>query len=144
MTRTEPDGAPASIHHVELWVADLASALPEWGWLFGRLGWTTYQDWPGGRSWRAADGAYVVLEQSPDVGPGPHRRTAPGMNHLALAAGRATVDRIAAEGAGHGWTLLFPDRHPYAGGPEHYAAYLANGDGFEVELVWRGHAAKPR
>ena len=28
-----------------------------------------------------------------------------------------------------------PDRHPHAGGPEHYAAYLENGDGFEVDLV---------
>jgi hypothetical protein len=42
---------------------------------------------------------------------------------------------LAAEGAAHGWTLLFPDRHPHAGGPDHYAAYLANTDGFEVELV---------
>jgi hypothetical protein len=31
--------------------------------------------------------------------------------------------------------LLFADKHPYAGGPEHYAAYLAGTDGFEVELV---------
>ena len=35
----------------------------------------------------------------------------------------------------HGWTLLFPGSHPYAGGPDHYAAYLASTDGFEVELV---------
>ena len=30
---------------------------------------------------------------------------------------------------------LFPERHPHAGGPDHYAAYLANTDGFEAELV---------
>jgi hypothetical protein len=35
------------------------------------------------------------------------------------------------------WTLLFPQAHPYAGGPDHYAAYLTNTDGFEVELVAR-------
>ena len=34
-----------------------------------------------------------------------------------------------------GWTLLFPDRHPQAGGPGTYAGCLANADGFEVELV---------
>ena len=33
------------------------------------------------------------------------------------------------------WTLLFPDRHPHAGGKDSYAGYLANADGFEVELV---------
>ncbi|GAB3760216.1 VOC family protein [Microlunatus parietis] len=124
-----------SVHHVELWVTDLARAEPEWAWLFGELGWSLHQNWQDGRSWRAADGAYVVVEQSPDVLPGPHRRTAAGLNHLALNASRATVDRIADEGVRHGWTLLFPDRHPYAGGPEHYAAYLINSDGFEIELV---------
>jgi len=35
----------------------------------------------------------------------------------------------------HGWTLLFPETHPHAGGPHHYAAYLTNTDNFEVELV---------
>jgi hypothetical protein len=30
---------------------------------------------------------------------------------------------------------MFPERHPYAGGPEHYAAYLESGEGYEVELV---------
>lgn len=60
----------------------------------------------------------------------------PGLNHLAFHAGtRQNVDHLAAEGPALGWTLLFPDRHPHAGGPDHYAAYLANTDGFEVELV---------
>jgi hypothetical protein len=35
----------------------------------------------------------------------------------------------------HGWALLFADKHPYAGGKDHYAAYLANSDGYEVELI---------
>ena len=35
----------------------------------------------------------------------------------------------------HGWRLLFADRHPYAGGEQHYAAYLEDRDGYEVELV---------
>lgn len=30
---------------------------------------------------------------------------------------------------------MFPEKHPHAGGAEHYAAYLQNDDGFEVELV---------
>ena len=44
------------------------------------------------------------------------------------------VPDLAPAGAEWGW-LLFPDRHPHAGGPGHYAAYLANTDGFEAELV---------
>ncbi|MBK3643211.1 glyoxalase, partial [Streptomyces sp. MBT33] len=38
-------------------------------------------------------------------------------------------------GPAHGWLPLFGERFPYAGGPGHYAAYLVNSDGFEVELV---------
>jgi hypothetical protein len=45
------------------------------------------------------------------------------------------VDALTQQATQHGWTLLFPDRHPHAGGPGHYAAYLENTDGFEVELV---------
>jgi hypothetical protein len=60
----------------------------------------------------------------------------PVLPHLAFHAGpREAVDALAAAAPARGWTLLFPETHPYAGGPDHYAAYLANTDGFEVELV---------
>ena len=42
---------------------------------------------------------------------------------------------LVADTAEGGWTLMFADRHPFAGGPDHYAAYLENTEGFEVELV---------
>lgn len=127
--------AAGSLHHVELWVPDLERAAATIGWLLESLGYAPFQDWPHGRSWRLGH-LYVVVEQSPAMSEEPHERTRPGLNHLAFHAGPAQdVDRLVAESAGHGWTLLFPDRHPRAGGPDHYAAYLANADGYEVELV---------
>jgi len=127
--------APGSLHHVELWVPDLGRARGEWGWLLGELGYAAFQDWPDGRSWQLG-ATYLVVEQSPALTAGEHDRLRPGLNHLAFHAGtRPDVDRLAAKGPEHGWTLLFPDRHPHAGGADHYAAYLANTDGFEVELV---------
>jgi catechol 2,3-dioxygenase-like lactoylglutathione lyase family enzyme len=133
---TEP--RRGSLHHVELWVPDIARAEREWGWLLGWLGHVLFQDWPAGRSWRLG-GTYLVVEQSPALTAGRHDRFRPGLNHLAFHAGpRHRVDGLAADGPAHGWTLLFPDRHPYAGGPDHYAAYLANADNFEVELVATG------
>lgn len=123
------------VHHVELWVADLAGAEASFGWLFTQLGWHEYQRWDRGVSWRFGS-SYVVVEDSPARGGDRHERTAPGLNHLALHAGsRADVDRITAAAAEHGWQLMFADRHPHAGGPDHYAAYLENADGFEIELV---------
>jgi catechol 2,3-dioxygenase-like lactoylglutathione lyase family enzyme len=129
------DPVPGSLHHVELWVPDLARARGEWGWLLGELGYRQFQDWEHGRSWRLG-ATYLVIEQSPALTASEHDRLRPGLNHLAFHAGRRQrVDALTADGPVHGWTLLFPRRHPHAGGPGHYAAYLANTDGFEVELV---------
>ncbi|MFF3948557.1 VOC family protein [Streptomyces sp. NPDC001902] len=123
------------LHHVELWVPELERADAEWGWLLGELGYVRYQRWEAGRSWRLG-ATYIVVERSPDLVEGPHERRRAGLNHLAFhVAGRAELDALVARSPGHGWTLMFPELHPYAGGEEHYAAYLENGDGFEVELV---------
>ena len=122
------------LHHVELWVPDVEGAARPWGWLLGELGWEPYQDWPGGRSWRLG-AVYVVLEQSAALSGGVHDRMAPGLNHLAFTAdGPAGVDRLAAAAPEHGWSLLFAERHPHAGGVGSYAAYLEDAWGFEVEL----------
>ncbi|MEH0821294.1 MULTISPECIES: VOC family protein [unclassified Micromonospora] len=123
------------LHHVEVWVPDLAAASRSWGWLLGELGWTLYQDWPAGRSWRLGS-TYLVLEESPALTGRTHDRCAPGLNHLAFHAGPpAAVEHLVAAAGEYGWTLLFPDRHPHAGGPDSYAAYLTDGQGYEVELV---------
>jgi catechol 2,3-dioxygenase-like lactoylglutathione lyase family enzyme len=121
------------LHHVELWVPDLARAVRSWGWLLGELGYQEFQSWPAGGSWRLGE-TYLVMEQSPALTSATHDRHRPGLNHLAFHAG-SRVDAIVAAAPTHGWTLLFADRHPYAGGPDHYAGYLADEDGFEVELV---------
>ena len=124
-----------ALHHIELWVPNLDRAAATWGWLLGELGYELFQDWPGGQSWRSGP-TYIVFEQSPARTASRHDRSRPGLNHLAFHVGpREAVDALAAAGPGRGWTLLFPETHPNAGGPDHYAAYLANTDGFEVELV---------
>ncbi|MFF7772745.1 VOC family protein [Streptomyces massasporeus] len=123
------------LHHIELWVPDLPRAIRAWGWLLGRLGCDPYQEWEHGRSWRLGP-TYLVVEQSPAMSVAGHDRMRPGLNHLAFHAGPPVrVDALAAEAPAHGWRPLFADRYPHAGGPEHYAAYLSNTDGFEVELV---------
>ncbi len=123
------------MHHIELWVPNLKRATVEWGWILSTLGYEAYQTWPHGISWQRGS-TYIVLEESPDLRGRHHQRTAPGLNHLAFKAGnRQRVDTLASESAQHGWTSLFPGEYPHAGGPDHYAAYLVNSDGFELELV---------
>jgi len=131
-----------TLHHVEVWVPDLDRAVAEWGWLLTRLGYTPYQDWARGRSWRL-DHTYLVVEQSPALTAADHDRRRPGLNHLAFHVAEGLLDEIVDDAVGHGWALMFPDRHPYAGGPDHRAAYLDNSDGFEIELV-AGPSPAPR
>jgi catechol 2,3-dioxygenase-like lactoylglutathione lyase family enzyme len=124
-----------TLHHVELWVPDLPRALASFGWLLEALGYAPFQSWAAGRSWRLGP-TYLVVEESPALTAERHDRRRPGLNHLAFhVEDAAAVDALTAEAARHGWRLLFPERHPYAGGDRHYAAYLENDDGFEVELV---------
>jgi predicted nucleic acid-binding protein/catechol 2,3-dioxygenase-like lactoylglutathione lyase family enzyme len=126
---------PAVVHHLELWLPDVPAVEASLGWLLGELGWAEHRRWQHAVRWRLGS-TYLVVEQSPDLLPGRYERTAPGLNHLALHAGSpAAVDSIALAAPEHGWNLLFPDAHPYAGGSEHYAAYLEDGNGLEIELV---------
>lgn len=125
---------PGALHHLELWVDDLDRAERSFGWLLRRLGLNA-----DGRSATsmsfAGPGYYVFFEAGPDRRLG-HDRMRSGLNHIAFVAGsRDDVDAIVAEAPARGWTLMFADRHPLAGGDDHYAAYLENDDGFEVELV---------
>lgn len=132
-----PAGGRGSLHHVEIWVDDIGQATREWGWLLGRLGYRLGDDWGHGQAWELGS-LYIVIEAGPDVLPGRHERRRAGLNHLAFHAGTPEeVEAVVAEAGGHGWSLMFADKHPYAGGPGHHGAYLESGEGFEVELVAR-------
>ncbi|MPQ97271.1 glyoxalase [Modestobacter sp. I12A-02628] len=122
------------LHHLELWVPDLGRATRSWGWLLTALGCSLHQSWEHGRSWRLG-GVYVVVEQSPALAGDRHERRTPGLNHVAFHVPAGRLDGLVAEAPSHGWRLLYPDQHPWAGGPGHRAAYLEDADGFEVELV---------
>ena len=123
------------IHHLQLWVPDLARAEESWGWLLESLGFEMARQWDLGRVWRA-DGTGIVIEQSPDMVPGMlHSRLRPGMNHVAFhVESSAEITRLGGEATDHGWTHVGTDfRHPLP--PETTAAYLEDRDGFEVELI---------
>jgi len=123
------------LHHLELWMDDATSIDGPWSWLLQRLGYTVDSTWATGRSWVSGD-AYIVLESGPAHVRGRQERLRSGMNHLALWAGtRDELDALVIDACQHGWSLMFADKHPHAGGPDTYAAYLEDASGFEVELV---------
>lgn len=125
------------LHHVELWTRDLVTSRRSFGWLMTELGWPERRDpdWPAGTTYHHRSGVYLVLEQSPAID-GDHVRTHAGLNHLAFRVdGRAQLDALRDECGAHGWTELFAENYPHAGGEDHTALFLANDEGFEVELV---------
>jgi hypothetical protein len=125
-----------AVHHLDLWVRDVAIARGEWGWLLGELGWAVDFEDLTGMAWQHDDGTYVFLQAVPEDTGEEHDRMRPGVNHLALTIGdRAALDRLRAESSEHGWHELFADRYPHAGGDEHVALYVENSEGFEVEVV---------
>ena len=123
------------LHHLTLWVPDLARAEESWSWLLVELGYTRDLTVDRVLLLRHPAGFAVVLEQSPDMVPGMlYSRMRPGLNHLAFRVETASaLSDITEQAPDHGWTALPGDRHPIAGGA--LVTYLEDRDGFEVELV---------
>ncbi|WP_277553621.1 VOC family protein [Halobaculum limi] len=128
----DPDRA-GRLHHLELTTADLDAAVPFWDWLLGELGYERKNRWDGGRSWEHGP-TYVVLKRATSEGR-EFDRDAPGLNHLAFhAASREQVDRLTAAVRDRtDASLLYEDRHPYAGG--YYALYCEAPETVKVEVV---------
>ena len=113
------------IHHVEINVSDLKKTVEFWDWLLEELGYDQFQKWDGGKSWRLGE-TYIVFVQTEerflDV---PYRRSRVGLNHLAFhATSREQVDDVTHQLNAKGVTILYTDRHPYAGGKDYYAVFL--------------------
>lgn len=122
------------IHHLEIYVRDLERSSAFWEWLLGWLGFSPHQVWDEGFSWRSGD-SYVQFVAAPEPGRGYDRR-AVGLNHVAFrAASRAAVDELTDELHARGVAVLYEDRHPHAGGPDHYAVFFEDPDGIKVEVV---------
>jgi catechol 2,3-dioxygenase-like lactoylglutathione lyase family enzyme len=93
-----------------------------------------HQEWDEGCSFRRGD-TYLALVEAP-TGARPLDRRDVGVNHVAFHAGTAAeVDRLTAELRSRGGRILYADRHPHAGGPQHYALFCEDPDGLKVELV---------
>ncbi len=129
------------LHHVEIYVRDLERSVGFWTPFMQLLG---YQDerWSGGMNYVQEGQAYLWFLPAPreHLTAGYHRKRV-GLNHLAFAgASRAHVDEIAGWVEANGFTTLYADAYPCAGGPSHYALYCEDPDRIKVEVVAPGEA----
>lgn len=124
------------LHHVEINVSDLKRSREFWGWFLTGLGYAVYQEWEQGFSFKQG-GTYIVFVQTEDrFMDMPYHRKAAGLNHLAFHADSpAHVDEMTALLRQKGIRVLYADKHPYAGGPNHYAVFFEDPDRIKVELA---------
>ncbi len=124
------------LHHIEINVSDLKASHEFWGWLLEELEYSLYQEWEKGFSYRKNE-AYLVFVQTQerflDVG---YHRSRVGLNHLAFhAASREQVDHMTEKLKQRHVPILYLDRHPFAGGENHYAVFFEDPDRIKVELA---------
>lgn len=124
------------LHHIEINVSDLRKAIEFWGWFLSELNYEVYQKWDSGISWKF-ENTYLVFVQTHEkyIDAGYHRSRV-GLNHLAFYAdSREQVDQMTEKLKERDLTILYPDRHPFAGGPDHYAVFFEAPDRMKVELA---------
>lgn len=122
------------LHHVEINVSDLKISEAFWGWFLPRLGYNEYQRWGSGVSYRLGE-TYLVFVETEEKSQGFNRKRI-GLNHFAFhAESREEVDVMTQELRSQGRSILYEDKHPYAGGTDHYAVYFEDPDGIKVEFV---------
>lgn len=128
--------AKGLLHHIELYVSDLNRTVEFWGWLLEELGYTPFQKWQSGQSWKLAE-TYIVFVQTEDRFLDiPYHRCRVGLNHLAFhAKSRQHIDTLTKQLKERNINILYTDKHPFAGGESHYAVYFEDPDRIKVELV---------
>ncbi len=83
------------IHHIELYVSNLEESVVFWGWLLEELGYSPFQEWDKGRSWKLGDSYLVFVQTEEKYLDIPYHRKRVGLNHLAFhASSRDHVDAL--------------------------------------------------
>ncbi|WP_271399365.1 VOC family protein [Salinicoccus roseus] len=124
------------LHHIELYVLDLDRTVNFWGWLLEELGYTLFQKWGSGQSWKLNDTYIVFVQVEENFSDIPYHRCRVGLNHLAFhAISRQHVDEMTDKLKEKGINILYQKKHPFAGGDNHYVVYFEDPDRIKVELV---------
>jgi catechol 2,3-dioxygenase-like lactoylglutathione lyase family enzyme len=127
------------LSHIEINVTDLRKSEEFWGWLLTRLGYTPYESWEDGRSWKLGETYFVIVQVEDAFRLQAYHRKRTGLNHLAFHVDdRAEVDKFTEEFKARNIPVLYADRHPYAAGKGTYAVFFEDPNRIKVELVATG------
>lgn len=124
------------LHHIEIYVSNLENTIKFWGWFLGELGYEIYQKWENGQSWKLEETYIVFVQADEKYLDMPYHRCRVGLNHLAFhARSRKQVDKMTKELQQRNVKILYADKHPFAGGKDHYAVYFEDPDRIKVEFT---------
>jgi len=126
-----------TIHHIEIYVSDLQQTTLFWEWLLtDKFGYTKFQTWDCGISFKLADTYIVFVQTEKKHSDNSFNRKNTGLNHLAFHChDRHFVDTLTKELKDKNINILYTDRHPFAGGDNYYAVFFEDPDRIKVEVV---------
>ena len=124
------------LHHIEIYVENLQESIQFWGWFLEGLGYTEFQKWSEGISWKLGDTYLVFVQAKEKYLDVPYHRCRPGLNHLAFhAESPEHVDRVHQKLKNRKVNVLYQDRHPNPKDKNTYAIYFEDPQRIKVELV---------
>ena len=125
------------LHHIEMYVSDLEKSTFFWKWfLTEKFAYSVYQQWNDGISFKLGDTYFVFVQTEAKYRDSTYNRKNVGLNHLAFhCASREFVDTLTKELIEKGISILYTDKHPFAGGEDYYAVFFEDPDRIKVEVV---------
>ena len=124
------------VHHIEIYVSNLEESKEFWGWLLTELGYEKHQEWNEGISYKLSDTYLVFVQTEEKYLDVTYHRKRTGLNHLAFHVdSRKMVDDFTEVLKERKITILYTDKHPFAGGKNYYAVFFEDPDRIKVELV---------
>ncbi|MDA9189611.1 VOC family protein [bacterium] len=124
------------LHHVEIYVSSLRESKEFWGWFLGDLGYSEFQNWDSGVSYKLGSCYIVFVQVEKKYKDIPYHRCGVGLNHLAFfAKSKNQIDEITQKLKEKKIEILYKEKHPFAGGPDSYALFFEDPDRIKVELT---------
>ncbi|MGJ7602772.1 VOC family protein [Variovorax sp. LT1R20] len=126
------------LHHVEIYVSNLAVTRAFWSELLAQIGYTVTADFGDGFTLSVAEDAYLTFVQVADKHAShEYHRSGVGLNHLAFkVSSRERVDALRQLCLERRYQCLYDERYPFSnGGTDYYALYVEDPDRIKVEFV---------
>ncbi|HRB00073.1 MAG TPA: hypothetical protein PK294_06525, partial [Ignavibacteria bacterium] len=95
-----------------------------------------FQKWDSGISFKFESSYIVFVQTEKKYAANSYNRKNTGLNHLAFhCTSRNFVDDLTIDLKYRNIEILYPEKHPYAGGENYYAVFFEDPDRIKVEVV---------